>query len=94
MGGRGKGAQQKNRSQSNQSHGKESTIPCYAWSRDPNNCRGPADGCNKAHRGLTDVEKLKRDKWDQSKLDAGQSLGYERTVKQANAAAANVSSTG
>eukprot|EP00959_Pyramimonas_sp_CCMP1952_P180893 3782778-Pyramimonas_sp.AAC.1 len=34
-----------------------------------------------------------RDKYEQAKLDAGQYLGYERTVKQASAAAANVSST-
>eukprot|EP00959_Pyramimonas_sp_CCMP1952_P372825 7807122-Pyramimonas_sp.AAC.1 len=59
-------------SQSNQSRGKKSTIPCCAHSRDPKNCRGPADGCNKAHRELSDAEK--RDKWEQSKLDAGQSL--------------------
>eukprot|EP00959_Pyramimonas_sp_CCMP1952_P409991 8592405-Pyramimonas_sp.AAC.1 len=32
--------------------------------------------------------------WEQAKLDAGQSLGHERTAKQTNAAAANVSSTG
>eukprot|EP00959_Pyramimonas_sp_CCMP1952_P242696 5072849-Pyramimonas_sp.AAC.1 len=70
------------------------TSPCCAWPRDSKSCRGAADGCNKAHRGLTDAEKLKRDKWEQAKLDAGQSLGYERTAKQANAAAANVSSTG
>eukprot|EP00959_Pyramimonas_sp_CCMP1952_P387295 8116523-Pyramimonas_sp.AAC.1 len=72
MGGRGKGAQQRNRSQSNRSRGEESTMPCYAWSRDSKNCRGAADGCNKAHRGLTDAEMRKRDKWEQAKLDAGQ----------------------
>eukprot|EP00959_Pyramimonas_sp_CCMP1952_P114048 2384949-Pyramimonas_sp.AAC.1 len=64
MGGRGKGAQQRNRSQSNRSRGKESTIPRRAWSRDSKNCRGAADGCKKVHRGLTDAEKLKRDKWE------------------------------
>eukprot|EP00959_Pyramimonas_sp_CCMP1952_P429837 9002083-Pyramimonas_sp.AAC.1 len=69
-------------------------MPCYAWSRDPRNCRGSADYCNTIHRGLSDAEKLKRDKWKQAKLDAGQSLGHERTAKQANAAAANVSSSG
>eukprot|EP00959_Pyramimonas_sp_CCMP1952_P103275 2159869-Pyramimonas_sp.AAC.1 len=92
-GGRGKGVQQRNRSQSNRSRGKESTLPCYAYSWDPKNCRGSLDGCNGQHRGLTDAEKLKRDKYEQAKLDSGQSLGYERTAKQANAAAANVSST-
>eukprot|EP00959_Pyramimonas_sp_CCMP1952_P218800 4575219-Pyramimonas_sp.AAC.1 len=93
MGGRGKGAQQRNRSQSNRSCGKESTLPCYAYSRGPKNCRGPLDDCNRQHRGLTDAEKLKRDEYEQARLDAGQSLGYERAVKQANAAAANVSSS-
>eukprot|EP00959_Pyramimonas_sp_CCMP1952_P074785 1562704-Pyramimonas_sp.AAC.1 len=94
MGGRGKGAQQRNRSPTNRSRGKESKKPYYAWSRDPKNCRGAADGCNKEHRGLNDAEKLKHDKWEQAKLDAGQSLGHERTAQQANAAAANVSSSG
>eukprot|EP00959_Pyramimonas_sp_CCMP1952_P405016 8488420-Pyramimonas_sp.AAC.1 len=61
-------------------------MPCCAWSRDSKNCRGAADGCNKERRGLADAEKLKRDKWEQAKLGAGQSLEYERT-------AANVSSS-
>eukprot|EP00959_Pyramimonas_sp_CCMP1952_P004007 84205-Pyramimonas_sp.AAC.1 len=77
-----------------QSRGKDSNIPRYACSRDPKNCRGSEDGCRKAHRRLTDAEKLKRDKWEHAKFDAGQSLGYERASKQANATAANVSSTG
>eukprot|EP00959_Pyramimonas_sp_CCMP1952_P262176 5482671-Pyramimonas_sp.AAC.1 len=92
-GGCGKGAQQRNKSQSNRSPGKESTLPCYAYSREPKNCRGPLDGCTRQRRGLTDAEKLKCDKYEQAKLDAGQSLGYERKVKRANAAAATVSST-
>eukprot|EP00959_Pyramimonas_sp_CCMP1952_P231878 4846071-Pyramimonas_sp.AAC.1 len=49
------------------------------YSRDPKNCRGAEGGCNRQRRGLTDAEKLKRDKYEQAKLDAGQSLGYERT---------------
>eukprot|EP00959_Pyramimonas_sp_CCMP1952_P142395 2981150-Pyramimonas_sp.AAC.1 len=62
-------------------------------SRGPKNCRGPLDGCNRQRRGLTDAEKLKRDMYEQAKLDAGQSLGYELTAKRANAAAVNISST-
>eukprot|EP00959_Pyramimonas_sp_CCMP1952_P204811 4282887-Pyramimonas_sp.AAC.1 len=70
-GGRGKGSQDRNRSQSNRSRGKESMLPCYAYSRGPKNCRGAEGGCNRQRRGLTDAGKLKRDKYEQAKLDAG-----------------------
>eukprot|EP00959_Pyramimonas_sp_CCMP1952_P113439 2370755-Pyramimonas_sp.AAC.1 len=50
-------------------------MPRCAYSRDPKNCRGSADGCNREHRALTDAEKLKRDKYEQAKLDAGNLWG-------------------
>ena len=66
-------------------------MVCYKYSRGAHLCRGPKDGCYKQHRGLSAAEKLDRDKWEEKQLKAGKKLGYERTAKQANAAAANVS---
>ena len=65
-------------------------MPCFKYSRNPAICRGEKDGRYKAHRKLTDAEVLKRDKWEETTLRAGKLLGYDRTAKQAQAAAANV----
>ena len=81
---------ERTRSQSAQSRERQSKLVCYPFSRGSHNCRGPKDGCYKQHRALTAEEKLKRDKYEEAKLKAGKSLGYERTTQQANAAAANV----
>eukprot|EP00959_Pyramimonas_sp_CCMP1952_P194568 4068734-Pyramimonas_sp.AAC.1 len=64
-------------------------MVCYAWSRDPRNCKGPPDGCYRQRRGLTDAEKIRRDKFEEAQLKAGKSLGYQRTTRQADSAAAN-----
>ena len=81
------------RSQSDRSRERQSKMVCYPFSRAAHNCRGAKDGCYKQHRALSDAEKLKRDRYEEAQLKAGKSLGYERTTKQANAAAANVQAT-
>ena len=68
---------------------------CYAFSR--GQCKGPKDGCYKQHKpdkDYTPQQRLARDKYEEGKRKAGQSLGYNRTARQANAAAANVQTTG
>ena len=81
---------QRTRSQSERAREREKNMVCYPYSRNPANCKGPKAGCYKNHRGLSDAEKLKRDKYEEARLAAGKSLGYERTAAQAQAAAANV----
>ena len=70
---------------------------CYAFSRNAANCKGPKDGCYKQHKpdkDYTPQQRIARDNYEEKKLKAGQQLGYSRSVKQANAAAANVQATG
>eukprot|EP00959_Pyramimonas_sp_CCMP1952_P270083 5646071-Pyramimonas_sp.AAC.1 len=64
-------------------------MVCCAWSRDPRNCKGPRSGCYKKRRGLTDAEKIKRDKCEEAQLRAGKTLGCQRTSRQADSAAAS-----
>eukprot|EP00959_Pyramimonas_sp_CCMP1952_P262758 5494199-Pyramimonas_sp.AAC.1 len=65
-----KGAQQRNRSQFDRSGRKQSKVPCYPFSRDPKNCRGPPGGCYRGRRALADAEKLERDKYEQANVVA------------------------
>ena len=70
---------------------------CYAFSRSAANCRGPKDGRFKQHKpdkDFTPQQRITRDNYEDKKLKAGQPLGYPRSAKQANAAAANVQATG
>eukprot|EP00959_Pyramimonas_sp_CCMP1952_P468034 9492556-Pyramimonas_sp.AAC.1 len=64
-------------------------MVCYPWSRDPRNCEGPQDGCYRQRRGLTDAEEIRRDKFEEAQLNAGTSLGCQRTTRQADSAAAD-----
>ena len=85
------------RSQSDRSREKNSKLICFAYSRGSQNCKGPKDGCYKQHvadKDMTHKQRLARDKVEEAKLKAGKSLGYSRSVQQANAAAANVGSSG
>eukprot|EP00959_Pyramimonas_sp_CCMP1952_P080891 1689879-Pyramimonas_sp.AAC.1 len=66
-------------------------MVCDAWSRDPRNCEGPQSGCYKLRRGLSEAEKIKRDRCEEAQLKAGKSLGYQRTSRGADSAAANAS---
>ena len=85
------------RSQSDKSPERQSKMLCYAFSRGSQNCKGPKDGCYKQHKpdnAMTAKERLDRDKYEEKRLREGKPLGYSRSAKQANAAAANVQSTG
>eukprot|EP00959_Pyramimonas_sp_CCMP1952_P096785 2022993-Pyramimonas_sp.AAC.1 len=64
-------------------------MACNAWSRDPRNCKGPQSGCYKQRGGLSEAEKIKRDKYEEAQLKAGKSLGHQRTSREADSAAAN-----
>ena len=46
------------------------------------------------HRGLTDVEKLKRDRWEKSRIDAGKELPYTCSPKQIAQREANIKANG
>eukprot|EP00959_Pyramimonas_sp_CCMP1952_P331612 6944083-Pyramimonas_sp.AAC.1 len=50
---------------------------------------GSKERQSKQRRGLTDAENIKRDKFEEAQLKAGKSLGYQRTARQADSAAAN-----
>ena len=85
------------RSQSDKSRERQGKMICFAYSRAPQNCKGPKDGCYKQHvadKDMTHKQRLMRDKYEETKLKAGQSLGYSRSAQQANAAAANVGASG
>eukprot|EP00959_Pyramimonas_sp_CCMP1952_P217652 4552147-Pyramimonas_sp.AAC.1 len=53
------------------------------------NCNGPRGGLSRQRRGLADAEKIRRDNFEEAQLKAGKSLGYQRTTRQADSAAAN-----
>ena len=85
------------RSQSDKSRERQSKMICFAYSRNPTNCKGPKDGCYKMHKADKDLstkQRLMRDKYEENTLKAGKPLGYSRSAKQANAAAANVEAAG
>ena len=85
------------RSQSQASRERQSRMICFAYSRAPQNCRGAKDGCYKQHKAekdMTDKQRMMRDQYEEKLLKAGKALGYARSAKQANAAAANVGNTG
>eukprot|EP00959_Pyramimonas_sp_CCMP1952_P109014 2279859-Pyramimonas_sp.AAC.1 len=67
-------------------------MVCYFYSRYPWNCKGPQSVRYNQRRGLAEAEMITRDKYEGTQLKAGKSLGYQRTTKQADSAAANANS--